>query len=102
MRVLVCGSRDWNDDVVIEQILSGLSNYDDLVVIEGEARGADCAAARWAQDGGVDLERYPADWKPTARLLVPSVISRCSPRVSLMLSGLSLMTLGTPRARPTW
>lgn len=63
MRVIVCGSRDWTDAAPIKRVLSTLLVGDpDLVVIEGEARGADCIARDVARRLGVPVERFPADW----------------------------------------
>ena len=62
MRILVCGDRDWTDKSIIYSILAGYADYDDLVIIEGEARGADSIAGEWARDGGVDLMPFPAKW----------------------------------------
>jgi hypothetical protein len=74
MRVLVCGSRDWDDESVIFNILSMLfmnHAHPGLVVIEGGARGADRAAAKWADQPGflppVKHEQYPADWEKHGR-----------------------------------
>jgi YspA, cpYpsA-related SLOG family len=67
MRVLICGSRNWTDHRMIEAILSGLlmtNDDDELVVIEGHARGADQVAHHWAErNQGVELMCYPADWE---------------------------------------
>jgi len=76
MRVLVCGSRDWDDANVIYKILSSLfESYRNLVVIEGGARGADKAAAVWADQKGfwppVKHEQYPADWKTYGKAAGP-------------------------------
>lgn len=87
MRVLVCGSRDWDDEEIIWTFLEGFAGYatchnmdeaEPLVIIEGEARGADRSAASWAEDGprcgcgcSVELERYPACWDKHGRAAGP-------------------------------
>jgi hypothetical protein len=68
VRVLVCGSRTWDDPAVVHEVLFGLTatigDDPEFVVIEGECPygGADLHAAEWAQMFDYDLERYPADW----------------------------------------
>ena len=62
MRVLVTGDREWDDRLIIETVIRGLADYDDLTVIEGGARGADRIAGDWAAYAGVDYEEYPAKW----------------------------------------
>ena len=79
MRVLVCGSRYWDDRFMIESTLLGLlpeDNMQTLTVIEGGAQGADEIAANWVKAQMVALKRagggtfrfdhdpYPADWPP--------------------------------------
>lgn len=59
MRVLVCGSRDFNDWVLLEEVLN---NYEISVLIEGEARGADRLARAYAEKHGVDVLPFPAQW----------------------------------------
>ncbi len=86
-RVLVCGDRNWTDQLVVGTILGGLlesaeTSFGHLVVIEGCARGADSFACHFF-DGGdpthpcvipgtsgrhaghlsVKHEHYPADWE---------------------------------------
>jgi hypothetical protein len=62
-RVLVCGSRDWDDADIIWNTLHGVQRTVDFMrVIEGAARGADSLGARWAKTHNVPLESYPADW----------------------------------------
>lgn len=65
MRVLVCGSRDWNDRSAIERELDRLHRPENapLVVIQGGATGADSMAGVWAMRRGVEHECYPANWK---------------------------------------
>lgn len=68
MRVLVCGSRDWTDRKILDITLSGmLYSYNRLMVIEGEAPGADTLARLWAEEKEaaglpVGLMKFPADW----------------------------------------
>lgn len=64
MRVLVCGSRDFDNEALLFCLLEGLfgSSCGQDVIIEGEARGADRLAATWGDAHGIPVERYPADW----------------------------------------
>lgn len=60
MRVLVCGDRNWVDKEAIRRELSTITNLE--VVIEGEASGADSLAREVAEEMGVPVEKYPAEW----------------------------------------
>lgn len=78
MRLLICGSREWTDLEMIQDKLADLNwrlledaakNGDYvsegyLVVIEGEARGADKLARQAAESFGLELPvlRYYAHW----------------------------------------
>lgn len=73
MRVLICGSRDYDCEKLVNLVLdgiyaSGTLTYDNkLVVISGECpTGADLYATRWAKRHAghllCDYEGYPADW----------------------------------------
>lgn len=63
-RLLVCGSRDWDERGVIGAVLNGLHSYlyDFDVVIDGGARGADTKASMWAMANGINTQTYLADW----------------------------------------
>lgn len=61
MKVLVCGSRHFNDYGLLEETLDGLLSVTE--VIEGEAKGADILARRWATLRGIEVRRFPADWE---------------------------------------
>lgn len=66
MRILVCGSRTFSDYRIIEAVLTGFwttSTTMELILIEGEATGADTLAAEWATAAYVNVERYPANWE---------------------------------------
>lgn len=64
MRVLITGSRDWDDYERIENVLTTLASVNDnVVVVEGACpTGADYMAHKVAIEHGLGTERYPADW----------------------------------------
>lgn len=68
MKVLICGSRGWHDDGVIETVISGLTDRAErhgkrLVIVHGDNRGgADALADRIGRRWGADVRSYPADW----------------------------------------
>lgn len=71
-RVMVTGSRTWEDEFVIHHELDQIGWTCDwnLTVIHGACpSGADWHAARWCADVakmGVIQETYPADWRSSA------------------------------------
>ena len=70
MRLLVCGSRTFEDVKVVCDFLDGLNQRGSRVttLIHGAARGADNHAAAWAaemndyEDGEIEILAFPADW----------------------------------------
>jgi hypothetical protein len=70
LRLLACGDRYWSDKHTINIVLNGyLATYgDDLILIEGEAPGADHYAGLWAEKNGLTvpngrLLKFPAHWR---------------------------------------
>lgn len=61
MRVIICGSRSWNKIDVIARVVEKLP--DDAVVIEGEQRGADLIARACAEERGLQVIPFYADWE---------------------------------------
>lgn len=59
MRVLVCGSRHFNDAELMEDVLK---EFNISCVIEGEARGADTLARKYAERHGIHVDAFPAQW----------------------------------------
>lgn len=62
-RVLITGSRDWDDYQLLAFVLG--ATYTELgpyVLVHGDARGADRMAARIVTDHGLTTEPHPADW----------------------------------------
>ena len=63
MRVLICGDRNWWDQEMIENVILELSSEQpDLVIIHGDANGADRIAGKIAESLGIPVEKYPAKW----------------------------------------
>jgi hypothetical protein len=73
-RIIVCGSRDWDDVETLELELARVfPNWEDkpddylaFVMVHGACpTGADALANRWAEQTNPHLiiERHPADWK---------------------------------------
>lgn len=73
MRVLVCGSRSFEDEMTVWDVLNGIYQMqacgwltvvaEPLIIIEGLARGADLCAANWVRNcplhgDVVDLSTY--------------------------------------------
>jgi hypothetical protein len=61
MRILVCGGRDFHNPSLVHYSLVPYED-DDLVIIQGEASGADTLAKKWAIAFGYKYESYPANW----------------------------------------
>jgi len=70
MRVLICGSRHWNDAAAIRRVLIELKDEIE-VLIEGEAEGADMLARIEAEKLGIKVLPYEADWDKYGRAAGP-------------------------------
>jgi hypothetical protein len=65
-RVLVCGSRSWEDLEAIKARLDQLP-AEGVTLIHGGAIGADRLAAAYAERQGWDTEEYRPIWRPDGR-----------------------------------
>jgi YspA, cpYpsA-related SLOG family len=61
LRVLVCGSRTWDDADEIRKVLERFGR--ETTIVHGGARGADTIAAGVAHALGMQVEEYPADFE---------------------------------------
>ncbi|WP_211232682.1 DUF4326 domain-containing protein [Marinobacterium litorale] len=67
VRCVIAGSRDFNDYALLEKEMVKYLNQvaettEQITIISGNARGADLLGERFAQEYGLKLERYPAEW----------------------------------------
>jgi hypothetical protein len=75
-RVLVCGGRDYSDSVRLRRVLDavheGVRNAGKvLVIIHGNARGADLLADQYARERSLKVLSFPADWSNHGRSAGP-------------------------------
>lgn len=66
MRVLVCDGRQYNDVAAVGEVLHTLFKEfkpEELVIIHGDATGADQLAKFFATSHGITQIPYPAMWK---------------------------------------
>lgn len=61
--VLVCGSRGWQDELVVHEELRKLSLEGFGSLIHGGARGADSIADQEARLLGYAVKEFPANWE---------------------------------------
>lgn len=64
MRLIVAGSRDFNDYSLLKSILDILLKDVSHVIeiVSGTAKGADTLGERYANEHGHQIRRFPADW----------------------------------------
>jgi len=64
-KVIIAGGRDFNDYELLKKKCDYYLQFveDEVVIISGMARGADSLGERYAQERGLKLEGYPANWK---------------------------------------
>lgn len=61
MRILICGSRTFDDKAAIQAVLSMYDPAEDII-IEGAAPGADTLAFQVGRQLGFSVHVYPAQW----------------------------------------
>jgi SLOG family YspA-like protein len=63
LRVLVCGSRHFNDIVKMRTVLKEIDEEFSITdIIHGNAKGADIMAAGWGHLNGKIVHTFPAQW----------------------------------------
>jgi len=68
MRIIIAGSRTFNDyDLLKTKIDKFTRKLKTVVVLSGEANGADRLGEKWAKERGWQIERFPAEWEKHGR-----------------------------------
>lgn len=62
-KVIVAGSRTFNDYGLLKEKLDYyLSNYKNVEIVSGTAKGADQYGERYAKEKGFSIKKFPAQW----------------------------------------
>lgn len=68
MKLLVAGSRDYNNFANLEYVINQVrKQYNITSIISGCARGVDTLAIEYAQKYNLKVEKFPADWNKFGR-----------------------------------
>ena len=71
-RLIVCGGVDFNDyDYFKSQMDRLITYYENIRLVSGHARGADTLAEQYAEERGIPIEVFPAEWKKYGRAAGP-------------------------------
>lgn len=64
IKLMVCGSRGITDPRLVFRIIDEYVETlgDDVTIIEGEAKGVDQLARKWAEEHGKAIMSFPAEW----------------------------------------
>lgn len=66
-RIIIAGGRDFDDYSFLQSkclpIIERQMVNHDVIIMSGHAKGADLLGERFAEEHGLKLEVYPADWK---------------------------------------
>jgi hypothetical protein len=70
-KVVVAGSRGFNNYKLLKEkcnkLLREKKETHNIIIVSGNARGADILGEKYSNDEGFDLKIYPADWKKHGR-----------------------------------
>lgn len=65
MKIIIAGGRDVDDYAMVEYVVEAvltLSGLKATEVVCGGARGADSLGERWAEENGIPVKKFEADW----------------------------------------
>jgi hypothetical protein len=68
LKVIIAGSRDFNDYIKLKNILDKFNlliknkGYEITQIISGTCKGADLLGERYAKENNIDIVRFPAKW----------------------------------------
>jgi hypothetical protein len=63
MKVIIAGSRNFNDYNLLKSSCDNLlTQFNNIEIVSGTARGADKLGERYAREKGYDIKEFPANW----------------------------------------
>lgn len=65
MKIVVAGSRSFNDYENLKYVLDEITNgvpKEDIEIVSGTARGADKLGEKYGNEMGLKVVRFPANW----------------------------------------
>lgn len=78
MRLVVTGGRKFKDRKMIYMVLDAIhAKFPITKLREGCADGVDRICGQWAEEHGIEVERFPADWE---NLTAPGAVIKSGPR----------------------
>lgn len=66
MKLIIAGSRDFNDYNYLTKVMNKCG-FEVQEVVCGMARGADLLGKQWADEQGITVKEFPADWNSYGR-----------------------------------
>jgi len=70
MKVIVAGSRHFNDADIIYSVIKK-SPWAITELVHGCARGVDTTAGQWAKENSIPVKEFPADWSQFGKAAGP-------------------------------
>lgn len=106
MKLIVAGSRQFNDYILLQRVLDTIRPGLDGVkpgetieeIVSGGANGADKLGERYARQRGYKLKAYPAQWYPNGKF-DPEAGKKRNEKMALYADYLVAFDLGTPGTR---
>lgn len=64
MKTIVAGSRNITDYRIVQAAIEKAATLSIVIteLVSGAARGVDSLGERWAEENGIPIKRFPADW----------------------------------------
>jgi len=63
MKIIIAGSRNFNDYNLLKTSCDNLlTQFTNIEIVSGTARGADKLGERYAREKGYDIKQFPANW----------------------------------------
>jgi hypothetical protein len=63
MKIIIAGSRNFNDYNLLKSSCDNLlTQFTNIEIVSGTARGADKLGERYAREKGYDIKKFPANW----------------------------------------